>query len=373
MKVPLLDLRAQYVPLREEIRAVIDEVCDSQQFILGSKVEEFELAIAKYCGAATACGVTSGSDALLLCLMAEGIGPGDEVVTTPFTFFATAGAVARVGATPVFVDIDPATFNMDASKLEAALTSKTKAVIPVHLFGQMAAMEPVMSLARSRGLVVVEDAAQAIGSASIDGQAGSVGDYGCLSFFPSKNLGAFGDGGMVLAKDPARCERLKIFRNHGSSPKYYHKFIGGNFRIDALQAAILLVKLRHLDLWTEARQRNAAHYRSLFADSKAASKVVLPVEAPFTTRHIYNQFCVVFPDGQRDRVRDALTKADVGTEVYYPVPLHLQECFRYLGHKPGDMPHSEAACKNILALPIYPETTDAQRAHVVKTIEQVLN
>ncbi len=372
MQVPLLDLRGQFSALKPEIMKAMEELCDSQLFILGPKVAEFESEVAAYSGAAGACGVTSGSDALLIALMAEGVKAGDEVITTPFTFFATAGAIARVGAKPVFVDIDPVTFNIDASKIEEKITPRTKAIIPVHLFGQMAEMEPIMTIAGAHGLIVIEDAAQAIGAEYKGRRAGSVGDYGCFSFFPSKNLGGFGDGGMVTANSAERIERLKIFRNHGMNPKYYHHFVGGNFRLDALQAAVLSIKLKHLDSWTEGRQKNAEEYRRIFAANGLDGKVVLPSEAPYTTRHIYNQFSILVKDGRRDAVKAALQAANVGCDIYYPVPLHMQECFAGLGYRKGDLPVSEAVADEILALPIYPESTAAMREYVVATIGNAL-
>ena len=372
MKVPLLDLKAQYSNLKSEIIPAIEELCDSQYFILGENVEKFEREIAEYCGTPFACGVSSGSDALLIALMVEGIGAGDEVITSPFTFFATGGAIARVGATPVFVDIDPGTFNIDASLIEEKITSKTKAVMPVHLYGQCADMGAIMELAEKHGFIVIEDGAQAIGAEYEGRRAGSFGDYGCFSFFPSKNLGAFGDGGIVTTTSEKKYELLKIFRNHGAQPKYYHKYVGGNFRLDALQAAILSIKLKHLDTWSAARQRNAAEYRALFADSKVADKVVLPVKSEHSTRHIYNQFCVTLPDGARDDMKQTLLDAGIGVDVYYPVPLHLQECFTDLGYKEGDFPVSEKVSNHIIALPIYPESTNEQRKYVVSTIENAL-
>ena len=372
MQVPLLDLKGQFSALKPEIMKAMEELCDSQLFILGPKVAEFESEVAAYSGAAGACGVTSGSDALLIALMAEGIKAGDEVITTPFTFFATAGAIARVGAKPVFVDIDPVTFNIDASKIEEKITPRTKAIIPVHLFGQMAEMEPIMAIAGAHGLIVIEDAAQAIGAEYKGRRAGSVGDYGCFSFFPSKNLGGFGDGGMVTANSAERIERLKIFRNHGMNPKYYHHFVGGNFRLDALQAAVLSIKLKHLDSWTEGRQKNAEEYRRIFAANGLDGKVVLPSEAPYTTRHIYNQFSILVKDGRRNAVKAALQAANVGCDIYYPVPLHMQECFAGLGYRKGDLPVSEAVADEILALPIYPESTAAMREYVVATIGNAL-
>lgn len=373
MQVPLLDLKTQYAEMKEEILESISELCDTQYFILGPNVEKFEKEVAEYCGTDYAVGVTSGSDALIIALMVEGIGHGDEVITTPFTFFATAGAIARVGATPVFVDIDTETFNIDPEKIEAKITDKTKAIIPVHLYGQCADMDEIMAIAKKNDLVVVEDGAQALGSEYEGKRAGSMGDYGCFSFFPSKNLGCFGDGGAVTTNSKEKYELLKIFRNHGSEPKYYHKYIGGNFRLDALQAVVLSIKLKHLDSWSAARQRNAAEYRELFAKSKVADKVRLPIKAEHSTRHIYNQFCILVPEGARDGLKQALLDAGVGVDVYYPVPLHKQECFEYLGYKDGDFPASEEACARIIALPIYPETSTEQRQYVVETVEKHLS
>ena len=372
MQVPLLDLKPQYRAIREEIRAVLDEVCDSQYFILGPKVEQFEAQMAAYCGSAGACGVSSGSDALLICLMAEGIGPGDEVITSAYTFFATAGAIHRTGAKPVFVDIDPATFNLDPAQIECRVTARTKAIIPVHLFGQAADMEPILALARRRNLLVIEDAAQAIGTEYRNKRVGSLGDYGCFSFFPSKNLGGFGDGGLVTTQDANRLKRLKMFRNHGMEPKYLHAFVGGNFRLDALQAAILSVKLKYLDGWTAARQANAADYHRLFTASQGAVQIGLPGPAAYCTRHVYNQYCIRLPAARRQAVWDGLKAAGVGAEVYYPKPLHLQPCFAPLGGRDGDFPESEKAARETLALPIYPETTHEQRQFVVKTIAELL-
>ena len=366
MKVPLLDLKPQYEQIREEIEPALLEICRSQAFILGPKVQECEAAVAAYCGAAHAVGVTSGSDALILALMAEGIGAGDEVITTPYTFFATVGAISRLGAKPVFVDIDPVTFNLDASKLEAAVTPRTKAIIPVHLYGQMADMDAVMAAAKAHGLIVIEDAAQAIGSEWKGRRAGSIGDYGCFSFFPSKNLGCFGDGGMVTMQDEAKAKKSVILRNHGSEPKYYHQLVGGNFRLDALQAAVVTIKLRHLDGWTAGRQANAERYRRLVASAglEAAGQVVLPQAV--ANRHIYNQF--VIRAKRRDDLLAHLRSRDVGVEIYYPVPLHLQECFRDLGHREGDFPESERAARETLALPIFPDLTDDMAEWVVESI-----
>jgi len=371
MKVPLLDLKAQYHSIKAEIVAAIDAVFESQHFILGPAVEECERRIAEYSACKFAVGVTSGTDALLIALMAEGIGPGDEVLTTPFTFFATAGSVARVGAKPVFVDICPKSYNIAASKIEKHLTKNTKAIMPVHLFGQCAEMDPILEIAGRHGLVVIEDAAQAIGAEYKGRRAGAMGHYGCFSFFPSKNLGGGGDGGMVVTQDPERAEKLKIFRVHGSKPKYYHKVIGGNFRLDALQAAIVSAKLPHLDAWTAARQANARRYRQLFQEAGLVDHglVTLPYEAA-ERRHIYNQFVIRVP--RRDDLRKHLADQGIGTEIYYPVPLHVQECFRYLGYREGDCPHSEAAARDTVALPIYPELTEEQIRYVVDTVRSFL-
>lgn len=372
MKVPLLDLKAQYAGIRDEIRKVVDDVLDSQYFILGPHVEELEARIAQYCTAKHAVGVSSGSDALLIALMTAGIGPGDSVITSPYTFFATAGSIARTGATPVFVDIDPDTYNISPEQVQQRIEAmdgsrreKLKALIPVHLYGQCADMDPLTEVAERCRLLVVEDAAQAIGSECGGRRAGCLGDFGCFSFFPSKNLGAFGDGGIVTTDSDARWEKLKIMRVHGSHPKYVHRFIGGNFRLDALQAAVVAVKLRYLDDWTAARQENAATYRKLFADADLPS-IQLPAEKQ--NRHIYNQFVIRVPD-RRDELRQYLQQRGVGTEIYYPVPLHLQECFAYLQHREGDFPAAEAAARQTLALPIYPELTDEQQGYVVEKIE----
>ncbi len=382
MNVPLLDLHAQYQGIKTEVEAAIAEVMASQHFILGPKVVQCEQAIAAYSRCAHGVGMSSGTDALLICLMAENIGPGDEVITTPYTFFATAGAVARVGAKPVFVDIDPSTYNIDVTRIEEKITPRTKAIIPVHLYGQMADLDPIMSLATKRGLVVIEDAAQAIGAEYKGRRAGSIGHYGCFSFFPSKNLGAVGDGGMVVTQDKARADKLVKLRAHGSSPKYYHQIIGGNFRLDAIQAAVVTVKLAHLDAWTSARQSNARRYDRMLQESgltvtfsaKAHAGPIQPHEvvlpSPCADRHIYNQY--VIRVSRRDAVRKALTEKGVNTEIYYPVPMHLQECFAYLGHHRGDFPQSEGAADETIALPIYPELTDAQAAHVVRSLVETL-
>lgn len=370
MQVPLLDLKAQYSTIKNEIEAAIAGVMESQHFILGPKVEQCEKAIAKYSTCEYAVGVTSGSDALLACLMVENIGPGDEVITTPYTFFATVGAISRLGATPVFVDIDPVTYNIDTDQITDRITSKTRAIIPVHLYGQMAEMDPIMALAEKHGLIVIEDAAQAIGSECKGRRAGSVGHYGCFSFFPSKNLGAAGDGGMIVTNDAQRAEKLKVLRAHGSKPKYHHKVVGGNFRLDALQAAIVSAKLPHLDEWTAGRQRNAKLYDGLFAEAglvgtaRGTSSIVLPKVV--MNRHIFNQY--VIRSSQRDQLQAYLQRQGIGTEVYYPVPMHLQECFADLGYRTGAFPKSEGAAKETLALPIYPELSEGQLRYVVDCI-----
>ncbi|MBI2883677.1 MAG: DegT/DnrJ/EryC1/StrS family aminotransferase [Candidatus Methylomirabilis oxyfera] len=366
MKVPLLDLRAQFATIRAEVREAIDRVCESQHFILGPEVAALEEAITTLCGARFAIGVSSGTDALLMSLMALGIGPGDEVITTPYSFFATVGVIARVGACPVFVDIDPATFNLDMTAVSAKITSRTKAIMPVHLFGWCIDMNPMLDVSKERGIAVIEDAAQAIGAKDSKGrQAGTIGAMGCFSFFPSKNLGAFGDGGMVVTNDEKLAETLRMLRVHGARPKYYHRMVGGNFRLDALQAAVLRVKLKHLAAWTAARQGNAQRYRMLFQEMGLVERVVLPEDIP---GHSYNQFVVRFPD--RDRLRGFLRERDVETEVYYPLPLHLQECFQGLGYRDGDFPQAEAAARESLALPIHPEITETQQRYVVSQIRE---
>ena len=361
MKVPLLDLTAQYKTIRWEVRTAIDRVCDSQVFILGPEVAACEQEIASFCGAEHAIGVSSGTDALLVALMAAGIGAGDEVITSPFTFFATAGVIARLGARPVFVDIETESFNLDPDQIESQLTGRTKAILPVHLFGRCAAMEPIMEIAKRHGLVVIEDAAQSIGAKDHHGQsAGTIGDMGCFSFFPSKNLGAFGDGGMVVTSDPKLAETLRVLRVHGGKPKYHHKQIGGNFRLDALQAAVLRVKLRYLPLWTAGRRQNASRYRELLAHAGLTSHVVVPADVP---GHIYNQFVIRCRD--RNALQSFLREQEIETEIYYPVPLHRQECFAALGYGAGQFPRAEAAAADVLALPIYPELSEEQQCYVV--------
>jgi len=372
MKVPLLDLKAQYKTIKDEILDVTADIFESQYFILGPHVEKLEKEIAEYCCVKYALGVSSGTDALLIALMAAGIGPGDSVITTPYTFFATAGSIARVGAKPIFADIDPDTYNISPEKIseivcsmKAAERARLKAIMPVHLYGQCADMDPILDIAKKFNLLVIEDAAQAIGSEYKGRRAGSMGSFGCFSFFPSKNLGAFGDGGIVTVNATAFYEKLHIMRVHGSHPKYYHRYIGGNFRLDAIQAAVVSVKLKYLDGWTEARQKNAQRYEKLFGEAGLDEKIKLPVQKE--SRHIYNQFVIEVPE-KRDDLRNHLNNAGIGNEVYYPVPLHLQECFAYLGYREGDMPVSEHAALHTIALPIYPELTEEMQAYVVEKI-----
>jgi len=369
VSVPLLDLEAQYRPIREEILAAITRVCDSQRFIMGPEVEALERELARALGVTHAVSMSSGTDAILATLMALGVGPGDEVITPTYSFFATAGCVARVGATPKLVDIDPATFNVDPEAVRAAITPRTKAIIPVHLYGQMADMDALAEIANAHRIPVIEDACQAIGAEQQGRQAGSLGIAGCFSFFPSKNLGAFGDAGLVTTNDDALAQELRLLRNHGAEPKYHHSRIGGNFRLDALQAAVLRVKLPYLGEWTEARRANARRYDELFA-AAGLGNVVLPTEAP-GYRHIFNQYIVRVPE--RDRVRSYMTEHGIGTEIYYPVPFHLQECFASLGYSQGDFPHSETAANSTLALPIYGEMTHEQQQAVVATLGEALS
>lgn len=373
--VPLLDLKAQYADIRSEVREALDRVIDSQHFILGPEVEGIERDVAAYSQCAFGIGVSSGTDALLIALMALEIKPGDEVITTPYTFFATAGSIARAGAKPVFVDIDPLTFNIDPAGIEDAVTGRTRAIMPVHLFGQMADMDAISRIANRHKVAVIEDAAQAIGSEYHGRRAGSTGDIGCFSFFPSKNLGAFGDGGLVTTNNPVLADRVRLLRNHGFRPKYHNKVIGGNFRLDALQAAVLSVKLKYLDRWTDARRRNADTYRRLFVSAGLSNgqssarpgdqRVVLPHDAGYG-RHVYNQY--VIRTANRDALLAHLRQRHIGSEVYYPVPLHLQECFAGLGYTQGAFPNSERAAEETLALPIYPELTESMQSAVVSAI-----
>jgi len=382
MQVPLLDLKLQYQPLAAEIQAAVEKVCASQHFILGPAVKELEARVAEYSQCRFGIGISSGTDALLLALMALEIGAGDAVITSPYTFFATAGTIARVGALPLFCDIDPGTFNLSPAAVREFIHRhcerrdgqlvtrkdglRVKALMPVHLYGQMADMPSLMELAQANGLRVIEDAAQAIGAEDLHRRrACSYGDVGCLSFFPTKNLGAFGDAGMCVANDPALAERLEILRVHGGKPKYFHSFIGGNFRLDELQAAVLNVKLKHLDDWTAARQRNAAFYDKSFVRADLGRAVQTPAPAK-AARHIYNQYIIRVRD--RDLLRQHLTANGIGTEIYYPLALHQQKCFAYLGHRAGDFPESQRAAEETLALPIFPELTETQLQYVVDTI-----
>jgi dTDP-4-amino-4,6-dideoxygalactose transaminase len=367
--VPLLDLEAQYRPIRDDVLAAVIRVCDSQRFIQGPEVEALERELAAALGVAEAIGVSSGTDALLVAMMALGVGEGDEVITSTYSFFATAGCIARLGAVPRLVDIDPATYNLSPAAVRSAISSRTKAIIPVHLYGLCADMDPLLTIAAEAGVPVIEDACQAIGAMYHGRQAGSMGTAGCFSFFPSKNLGAFGDGGLVTTQDASLAGEVRRLRNHGSETKYYHQKVGGNFRLDALQAAILRVKLPHLPGWTAMRRENAARYRRLFGEVLTDPAVVLPLE-PEGRFHIYNQFVVRVP--RRDRVRALLTEGGVGTEVYYPVPFHLQECFATLGYRRGDFPAAEAASESTLALPIYGELTVAQQEFVVQALGEAL-
>ena len=364
-RVPLLDLQAQYAPLREAIVQAVVGVCDSQRFILGPEVEALEQELAALVGVGHAIGVSSGSDALIAGLMALDVGRGDEVVTSTYSFFATAGAIVRLGATPLLVDIDPVTYNLDPGAVAAAVTPRTKVIMPVHLYGLSADLDPLLAIARREGTTVVEDACQAIGARYKDRVVGGIGTMGCFSFFPSKNLGAFGDGGLVTTNDAILAGTLRKLRNHGQGSTYVHDLVGGNFRLDALQAAVLRVKAPHLAAWSEARRRNAGRYRALFEAANLDETVTLPVE-PSGYHHIYNQFVIRAP--RRDALRDHLTAAGIGTAIYYPIPFHLQTCFRDLGYARGAFPAAEAAAAETLALPIYSELTEGQQDTVVREI-----
>jgi dTDP-4-amino-4,6-dideoxygalactose transaminase len=375
MQVPLLDLKAQYATIKKEVLAAVSEVLESQVCIGGPKVAELEKKIAEISDCKFAVGVSSGTDAILNSLMSLEIGAGDplrprseasEVITTPFTFFATVGCISRVGAKPVFVDIDPLTYNINPKLIESAVTKKTKAIMPVHLFGQMADMDPIMKVAAKHGLSVIEDAAQSISSTYKGKKAGSIGTVGCFSFFPSKNLGSIGDGGCVVTNDKQLYDRLSIMRNHGMNPKYYHKYVGGNFRLDPIQAAALLVKLPHLNKWSEARRHNAAYYDKKFAGSAVKTPRINP-----DCVSIYNQYVIRVP--KRDEIVKVLKDKKIGCEIYYPVAMHLQECFSYLGYKKGDFPEAEKAANEVLAIPIYPELTDAMKDHAAETILSFLS
>ncbi len=387
MKVSLLDLKAQYATLKKELDEAILKVAESQYFILGPEVKKLEDAVAEFIGVKHAIGVSSGTDALLIALMSIGVGPGDEVIVPTYSFFATAGVVARLHAKPIFTDVDPVTFNMLPEDIEAKITDKTKAIIPVHLYGQVADMKPIVEIARKHGLKVIEDGAQAISAQYSDGRcAGTIGDIGCFSFFPSKNLGGYGDGGMVVTNDDELGEKLRILRVHGGKPKYYHKIVGGNFRLDAIQAAVLNVKLPHLNDWSAKRRSNAELYTKLFIEKGLAqmegkiefdenNKVLLPKavyrESGHKNYHIYNQYVIRVE--KRDELREFLKENGVATEIYYPVPFHRQECFADLNAKDEDYPNSNFAAEHSLALPIYPELTDEQISYVVETIDKFIN
>jgi dTDP-4-amino-4,6-dideoxygalactose transaminase len=370
--VPVLNLRAQYQTIRDEIEPVVRRLFESQMFVMGPEVEALEAELAGYCGVAHAIGCASGTDALLLPLMALGVGPGDEVITTPYSFFATAGSIWRTGARPVFVDIEPDTYNIDPERIEAAITPRTRVIIPVHLYGQAANMDRIGHIGRQHNLFVLEDAAQAIGAVHKGRCAGSLGHAAALSFYPSKNLGGFGDGGMMLTDDHTLGRSLARLRVHGMEPKYHHNEVGFNSRLDALQAAVLRVKLRHLEDWTLKRRQAAERYRGLFEANRLTERIVLPCERE-ANLHVFNQYVVRVPAALRDPLRDHLTARQIGTEIYYPIPLHLQPCFAPLGHKTGDFPIAESAARQTLALPLYPELTDEQQRAVVVSIRHFLD
>ena len=363
MQVPILDLKAQYATIKDEVMQAISEVCESQFFALGPAVAKLEERIAEYCDSKYAIAVSSGTDALIVSLMALEIKPGDEVITTPFTFFATAGSIVRVGAKPVFVDVDADSHNIDPSGIEEKITEKTRAIIPVHLFGQAAQMKPIMEIAQKHNLAVIEDAAQAIGASQDGIKCGNFGDCGCFSFYPTKNLGGYGDGGLVTTNKESLAEKIRILRNHGQNPRYFYKMIGGNFRLDGIQGAILNVKLRYLESWNEKRRQNAALYDSIFADS--------PVGRPKIDANnisIYHHYTVTVPE--RDELQKFLTENKIGSAVFYPKPLHLQECFSDLGYKPGDFIVAERLCNEVLSLPVYPELSPDEIEYVAETVLQ---
>lgn len=367
--IPLFDMQRQYAELKSEILSAIGRVCDSGKFVLGPECEAFEQEAAAYCGTPVAVACASGSDALLLALMAYGVGAGDEVIVPSFTFFATASSVWRLGAKPVFADIDPRTFNLDPAAVEAVVTTSTKAVIPVHLYGQCAEMGPLLKIAERSGLAVIEDAAQAIGAEYRGQRAGSIGHVGCLSFYPTKNLGGAGDGGMLTTHDAILADKLRLLRGHGMRPRYYHQVVGINSRLDSLQAAILRVKLPHLDRWTRQRQANAARYGELFAACGLDQVLVLPAAAP-NRRHVWNQYVIRVPQNRRDALREHLAQRTIGTEIYYPLALHEQQCFQSLEYMPGSMPETERAARDTLALPIFPELTADEQECVVRCIAE---
>lgn len=367
MKVPLLDLKTQYLDMKEELDRAMIDVAESQQFILGPYVQKFEEELAEYCGCRYALGANSGSDALLVALMAADIGPGDEVITSAFTFFATAGSIARLGAAPVFVDIDPATFNIDPSLIESAITPRTKAIMPVHLYGQCADMKPIMEISKKHGLAVIEDAAQSIGAQDKTGPAGSLGMAGCLSFYPTKNLGAFGQGGATLTNDESVYKRMRALREHGETERYFHAEVGGNFRIDAIQAAVLSVKLKRLESWTERRQSLAALYTKLIEEKGLAGEFITP-PAVTQPKHVFNLYTIRAE--RRDELRAHLNEKEVASGVYYPLALHRQKCFEGLGYSEGDLPETERACREVLSLPVCPELTEDQITYAVECVEK---
>jgi len=367
MNVPLLDLQAQYASLREDMRHAIERVMESQRFVLGDEVRSLENSIAEYVATKHAVGCASGSDALLLALMALGVTHGDEVITTPFSFFATGSSIARLGARPIFVDIDPVTYNLDTSQVADAITSRTKAIMPVHIYGQCAEMDPLLDLGERRGIAIVEDAAQAIGATDRGRPAGSLGAVGCFSFYPTKNLGGAGDGGIVTTNDEQLAQRLRRLRAHGGVTEYQHSEVGINSRLDELQAAVLNVKLPHLDTWSNERAKRAEVYTQLLKEADLSFELTTPFVRP-GCRHIFHQYVVRVPR-HRDRLMEHLKERGVGTKVYYPIPLHLQECFAYLGYKEGVFPEAERAATETFALPAYPELTEAQQAYVVESIK----
>lgn len=366
MKVPFLDLHCQYDPIRAEVLEAVTRVCDSQRFILGPELEAFELEIAERLDVGWAIGVSSGTDALMAALLAVGVGRGDDVITSTYSFFASASSIVRLGARPVLVDIDPSTFNLDAEAVRRAITPATKAIVPVHLFGQSADVDAILPIARTTGAAVVEDACQAIGARLEGRQVGGLGDAGCFSFYPSKNLGAFGDGGLVVTNDEGLAATVRRLRHHGQTEPYLHTSVGGNFRLDALQAAILRVRARQLDAWTTSRRENARRYRDLFAAAGLAGQIALPEERPGRD-HVFNQFVIRVPD--RDRVQQQLEARGIGTAIYYPRPLHLQPCFADLGYRAGDLPQAERAAAETLALPVFPGLTESQQVQVVEGLK----
>jgi len=361
MRIPILDLKAQYATIKDEVTQSISEVCESQAFALGPAVAEFEKNVAAYCNSKHAIGVSSGTDALLVSLMALDVKPGDEVITSPFSFFATAGCIVRLGAKPVFVDVDPDSYNIAPVGIKEKITEKTRAIIPVHLFGQIAPMKAITEIASQHNLAVVEDAAQAIGASRDGTLAGNFGDCGCFSFYPTKNLGGFGDGGLVTTNSDLLADKIRTLRDHGQKPRYFYKVIGGNFRLDGIQGAVLNVKLKYLDDWNEKRRRNAALYDSLFADSPVGTPAIDPGNVS-----IYHQYTVTVPE--RDKLQKYLADNDIGSAVFYPKPLHLQDCFNELGYKQGDMPVAERLCNEVLSLPIYPELSPEEIEFVAKTV-----